>query len=91
MEYIYEALYFYPSLSVDAYVNGKDLFNQVSRDIACTAGIDYVDIGSGIKASRDYYVDDYYFTKIGSEIVGKNFAVALTEIIEKRYPKAKIA
>lgn len=84
---IYEALYYYPSVSIDAYIKGKPMFNALTQEIANKEGLAYVDISRGIEHNKDYFSDNYHLTIKGSKQVAENYAEVLEKLIKSRFNK----
>jgi len=81
----YDTLTFQPSVSVDAYISAKPIFNARIRELAAEEGLMYVDISRGVKRNKDYFIDDYHLTVRGAKQVARNYAEALAHFIRKSY------
>jgi lysophospholipase L1-like esterase len=91
ISHAYRALYYYPSVSVDAYLDGKQRFNAVTQGAAQKHSITYVEVGEGIECTEEYFLDDYHLTVKGSKRVGKNYAKALSKLVMAQFPESILA
>lgn len=85
IDMVYSGLYFYPSISADAYIKGIPRFNEVTREVAEQEGIMYVDISEGLERTREYFEDRAHLSVKGSKRVAENYAEALAEYIESAF------
>jgi lysophospholipase L1-like esterase len=86
----YKALYYYPSISVEAYIKGLHMFNAVTKQIASEHGLLYIDINRGLERSKDFFVDNYHLTRKGAEVVANNFSEVLFDFVKLNFPEATI-
>jgi len=82
IDFIYSALYFYPTISAEAYIKGIPQFNEVTREVASREKVMYVDISKGLDRTGDYFLDRSHLTPKGSKRVAKNYAEALVRYIK---------
>jgi len=85
IDLVYSGLYFYPSISADAYIEGIPRFNEVTRKFAEQNGIMYVDISEGLERTKEYFEDRAHLSVKGSKRVAENYAEALAGYIESAY------
>jgi lysophospholipase L1-like esterase len=87
MDLVNTALYFYPSISADAFISSIPQFDAVTR--ATAAGVDgvvFADIGQGLERSRRNFADCYHLTRLGARHVAARYEEVLEEFWEKRSP-----
>jgi lysophospholipase L1-like esterase len=87
LDEIYQALFYYPQLSIEAYLKGLSMFNAVTKNFAIENNILYVNINKGLDCSTVYFMDNYHLTAKGANIVAENYANALAPFIIKKYLK----
>lgn len=90
IEDIYDVLYFYPSVSVDAYIDGIPKFNAVTKDVAMKEGLVYVDISKGLERNREFFRDDYHLTVKAAKQVAENYTIALLYLLKVQFPTAMV-
>ncbi len=92
IDLVYDAVFFYPSISADAYIRGIPRFNEITRQVAEQNDVIYVDIRQGLERTKEYFQDRAHLTVEGSRRVAENYAEALIEYIEtaSRVPDAEV-
>jgi lysophospholipase L1-like esterase len=82
--HVYSTLYYYPALSVEAYLDGIDKFNELTRKIAGQENLAYVDVSDGLEHTKDYFIDNYHLTPNGSKFFATKYFNAVSDLIELR-------
>jgi lysophospholipase L1-like esterase len=70
-------------------INGMEAFNNVSRRIADSNGLLFVDLEKVVPKSLHYFLDDVHYTEEGNRIIGQHFAeqVIAGGYINRKFPK----
>jgi len=77
------ALYFYPSISADAFIASAPQFDAVTRQLAVAEeGVVFADIGRGLERSGENFADCYHLTRAGARRVAARYGEILGEILE---------
>jgi hypothetical protein len=90
LDSVYGALYYYPALSIEAYVHGTVQFNRMTKEFADRSGMQYVDISIGIEHNPQFFLDNVHLTPKGSLTVAKNYFRALLPVVERQITQAKL-
>lgn len=90
LDSVYGALYYYPALSIEAYVHGTVQFNRMTKAIAERSGMQYVDISIGIEHNSQFFLDNVHLTPQGASTVAANYFHALLPVVAKQIAQAKI-
>ena len=73
---------------ISSMIKGMEAFNDVSRRIADSHGVLFVDLERFVPKSLKYFQDDVHYTEEGNRIIGQNFA---EQIIANGYVTRKLA
>lgn len=82
---MYVILYYFSTTSVDAYIQGISLFNQVTHDVAKENNVLFIDITEGMKQSKEYFTDVSHLTKKGTQHVAQKYAAVLESSFKERF------
>jgi len=82
MDYIYEGMYWFASLSSEAYIKSFSLFNKRTCEIAADEKLPYVDLYSVLN-DAGYFQDEIHINDKGQELAAEEYAKVLIKTINK--------
>ena len=71
-------LYYEPYMSMGAFLDVKDEFNRVHRDVAARTGATLVDLAGTVPPTAKYFEDTSHFTPEGNRLIGERVGRALS-------------
>jgi len=74
---------------ISSMIKGMEAFNDVSRRIADSQGVLFVDLERVVPKSLDYFRDDVHYTEEGNRIIGQHFAeqIIASGYITRTFPE----
>ena len=72
---------------ISSMIKGLEAFNDVSRRVAESHGVLFVDLERVVPKTLDYFLDDVHYTEEGNRIIGQHFA---DQIIASGYINRKL-
>lgn len=83
----WSALWYYPNLSIEAYLDGKIRFNNAIKNVAHKQNIPFVNLPETVAGNESYFTDDYHLTIEGTEKVAEEYEKILLPLIKNANAK----
>ena len=84
LDHVYGTLYYYPAVSVKAYMDGIEKFNEITSDVARQENLVYANVSKGIDYNKSIFIDNYHLTPKGSEIFAENYFNVISGLIKNK-------
>lgn len=76
-------------VDISSVIKGMEAFNDISKRIAASNEVLFVDLEGAVPKSLDYFLDDVHYTEEGNRIIGQYFADQIIEngYITRKFPE----
>jgi hypothetical protein len=79
-----ELLYYYPDIEPGVAIRGPALFNRITKEKADEFQVPFVELSTGMKPTREYFIDYQHLTEKGERQVAYNYFTTLAPLIVSR-------